>query len=75
MKNETNRIRKTGAGLKARRGSMLMEYVVVTCGIGAVLMVFMTRAFYGIGSGFGPLGQGLVAFYQRLFGGLSLPVP
>ncbi len=59
----------------AERGSMMLEYVVALCGIGAVLAVFMNREFYDFESGFGALGQGIVAFYQRTLGGLSLPVP
>jgi len=54
---------------------MMMEYVIVLCGIGAALAVFMNREFYSVKEGFGPLGQGIVAFYQRTLGGLSLPVP
>ena len=57
------------------RGSMMMEYVIVLCGIGAALAVFMNREFFDYSNGFGPLGQGIVAFYQRTLGGLSLPVP
>lgn len=54
---------------------MMMEYVIVLLGIGVALMVFMNREFYSASNGFGPLGQGIVAFYQRTLGGLSLPVP
>ena len=71
MKNENNRIRKTGM----RRGSMVMEYAVVVCGIAVVLCLFMNLAFYNEVEGFGPIGQGIVAFYQRLQGGLALPIP
>lgn len=53
----------------------MMEYVVVLCGIGVVLVVFMNRAFFDYSRGFGPLGQGIVAFYQSILGGLSLPIP
>ena len=61
--------------LKKEQGSMMMEYVIVLLGIGVALMVFMNREFYSVSNGFGPLGQGIVAFYQRTLGGLSLPVP
>ncbi len=70
MKNETDR-----TNLKSENGSMMMEYVIVLCGIGVALMVFMNREFFDYTNGFGPLGQGIVAFYQRTLGGLSLPVP
>ena len=61
--------------LKEEQGSMMMEYVIVLLGIGVALLVFMNREFYSVSNGFGPLGQGIVAFYQRTLGGLSLPVP
>ena len=61
--------------LNGEQGSMMMEYVIVLLGIGVALMVFMNREFYSVRNGFGPLGQGIVAFYQRALGGLSLPVP
>ena len=70
MKNETDRTNK-----KSENGSMMMEYVIVLCGLGVALMVFMNREFFDYTNGFGPLGQGIVAFYQRTLGGLSLPVP
>ena len=63
------------ANLMNERGSMMLEYVIVLSGIGVALIVFMNREFYSITQGFGPLGQGIVAFYQRTLGGLSLPVP
>jgi len=65
--------RASGAG--GERGSVMMEYVVVLSGIGVALMLFTTRQFYSVTDGFGPLGRGVVAFYQRTQGGLSLPVP
>ena len=70
MKNENDRM-----NMKSESGSMMMEYVIVLCGIGVALMVFMNREFFDYKEGFGPLGQGIVAFYQRTLGGLSLPVP
>ena len=57
------------------RGSIMLEYVIVLCGIGVALIVFLNRWFYNTTDGFGSLGQGIVAFYQRLQGGLSLPIP
>ena len=68
MKNTTDII-------KDERGSIMLEYVIVLCALGVALVVFMNREFYDVSDGFGPLGQGIVAFYQRLQGGLSLPVP
>ena len=59
---------------------MMMEYVIVLAGIGIALLWFSNVLFYtgfsqGATTEWGPLGQQLVAFYQRTLGGLSLPVP
>ena len=56
-------------------GSMMAEYVIAVTAIGAALAIFMNRMFFDFGDGFGPLGQQFVAFYQKILGGLSLPVP
>ena len=61
--------------LASERGSMMLEYVIVLLGISVALIVFMNREFYSVTDGFGPLGRGIVAFYQRTSGALSLPVP
>lgn len=63
------------AHVATNRGSAMMEYVIVTGVLAIGLVAFMGRAFFDPSRGFGPLGQGLVAFYQRTFGGLSLPIP
>lgn len=64
-----------GTAFGAHSGSAMLEYVIVVGALAVGLMAFMNNAFYDHVSGFGPLGQGLVAFYQRTFGGLSLPIP
>lgn len=61
--------------MSGERGSATMEYVIALLGLGIALMVFLNREFYSVAEGFGPLGQGVAAFYQRTLGGLSLPVP
>lgn len=70
MKNENDRMET-----KMRSGAIMMEYVIVVSAISLVVLVFMDCSFYSIGSGFGPLGQEIVAFFQRLQGGLALPIP
>lgn len=66
---------KSIKNIASEKGSIMLEYVIVLCGIGVALIVFMNRAFFDISAGFGPLGREIVAFYQRMLGGLSLPVP
>ena len=70
-----------------RKGSVLMEYLVVLVFVGAALMITSARSFYSPVSGddsgdprinpkgFGEFGKKFVGFYQRTAGGLSLPVP
>ena len=74
MNNRENKTR-TARIRASQKGSIMLEYMIVVCGLGAALMIFMSRTFFDISAGFGPLGRGIVAFYQRLLGGLSLPVP
>ena len=75
MKNNINinAIAKLGA---SNQGSILMEYVLVQTLVACLLMLVMNELFYNWGTaGFGPAGMGIKFFYQRLLGGLSLPVP
>ena len=66
-------IAKSGA---FNKGSILMEYVLVQTLVACLLMLVMNELFYNWGTAkFGPAGAGIKFFYQRLLGGLSLPVP
>ena len=57
-------------------GSVLMEYLLVQILVACLLMVVMNALFYNWGTAtFGPGGMAIKYFYQRLLGGLSLPVP
>ena len=61
---------------ESRRGSVLMEYVLVQVLVACLLMAVMNALFYNWGTAeFGPVGMGIKYFYQRLLGGFSLPVP
>lgn len=73
-KLEQNKV--NGNARKGRRGSILMEYVLVQVFVACALMLFMNKWFYNWATGsFGPTGLQVKYFYQRLLGGLSLPVP
>lgn len=62
--------------MTAGRGSVLMEYLLVQTLVACLLTVVMNGLFYDWGTAeFGPAGLGMQHFYQRLQGGLSLPVP
>ena len=62
--------------MTSARGSVLMEYLIVQTLVACLLVVFMNGMFYNWATAqFGPAGTGLQHFYQRLLGGLSLPVP
>ena len=81
MKNNTTRTEIRGKGRASARpsrrtGSVLMEYLLVQVLVACLLMVVMNELFYNWGTAkFGPAGMGIKYFYQRLLGGLSLPVP
>ncbi|MCR5751505.1 MAG: hypothetical protein K6G91_06065 [Kiritimatiellae bacterium] len=62
--------------MKTSRGSVLMEYVMLQTLVACLLMAVMNASFYDWASAeFGPAGREIRNFYQRLLGGLSLPVP
>ena len=61
-------------------GSVLMEYVVVCCFIGCVILLFLHNEFYNVVDGYhtkGPLklGEGYVYFQRLRLFALSLPIP
>lgn len=68
------RLRATGAG-----GSVLMEYVVLCSFVAMALILFWRVEIYDFSSGWqeGTLGLGrsVVEFYQRVLGGIAMPVP
>ena len=85
---------KTAIVHSGERGSMMMEYIVVTAAIGMALAVFMERNFFDFDTVGGKeakmeapyykfeeqrfdmsLGRQVAAFFERLAGGLALPIP
>ena len=74
--NKLEQIKVSGNAQKGRKGSVLMEYVLVQVLVACLLMLVMNELFYNWATGsFGPTGMQVKYFYQRLLGGLSLPVP
>lgn len=67
--------------LRSRKGSMLMEYVLLQAlvamgiGIGGGLLSWGYGDVYDYSVGMGPLGGMMQCYFQRILGGLSLPVP
>ena len=62
--------------IRSSGGSMLMEYLLVQVLVACFLMLAMNALFYNWSSGsLVKLGLEVKYFFQRLLGGLSLPVP
>ncbi len=58
------------------KGSVLMEYVLLCCFTAAVIIEVWHTELYNFDTGWkGELGRGTVDFYQRVLGGIALPVP
>lgn len=61
---------------RSRSGSVLMEYVVLSCLVGVVLLEFVHVLFYNPVDGFRPaLGIPFVQRQQRSLSALALPIP
>lgn len=59
-----------------RKGSVVMEYLIVQVFVACVLAVFMHDYFFQVEYGtYVGYGKTLQDTYERIFGGLSLPVP
>lgn len=57
---------------------MMLEYAVVQIGIGVALLAWMYANVYDFSTGLtggDTLGARLIGYYQRILGGLSLPMP
>lgn len=77
--------RQTASG--GERGSVLMEYMVMSCVTVSAIVVFWNTQLYDHRNGWKEgtpipklekklrLGRETVEFYQRVLGGIALPVP
>ena len=54
-----------------------MEYLVVCVMLAVPLMLFLRTPFYNASEGkyIGEIGLGLQAMFQRVLGGIALPIP
>ena len=60
--------------LKARTGSMMLEYTLML--LAASAFVYFAREIFEPGVGFTEdVGKPLVAYFQRVLTGISLPIP
>lgn len=66
----------SGRRRKGERGSVLMEYVVL-CSAVMLLVEFIWReGLYSPSEGWkGTLGTPIESYYQRVLGGIALPIP
>lgn len=61
---------------RSRRGSILMEYMIIQVLVACLLILTLNYTFYNWASGeYVGTGLRIKYFYQRVLGGLSLPVP
>ena len=85
MKKHTS-INNLGARISARKGSILMEYLIIQVFVAGALMLAMSceGSFNGVNcfgfyshlkGDFVGLGLKVKEFHQRIIGGLSLPIP
>lgn len=56
-------------------GAVLMEYVVLCCGIAVVLLEFMHTQFYNFEEGYVGLGLEWAESVQLLHRAIALPIP
>ena len=62
--------------MRLRRGSVMMEYLIVQVFVACFLAIAMHDEFFQVENGkFVKIGEQLKEHYQRILGGLSLPVP
>ena len=84
--SNTSAINNQGVTVKARKGSILMEYLIIQVFVACVLMLAMQceGSFNGVTcfgfynhqkADFVGLGLKVKQFHQRIIGGLSLPIP
>ena len=58
-------------------GSFLMEYLVVCAMLAVPLMLLLHKQFFDVSTGeyVGEIGLGLQSMFQRVLGGIALPIP
>lgn len=62
--------------LSGDKGSVLMEYVVLCSFTALAIIGAWHAALYNADEGWtGTMGRGLVEYYQRISGGIAMPIP
>lgn len=61
--------------MKRDAGSVLMEYVVLCCFLGAAVVLAVHFGFYNVNDGYVGTGRSYVWFQRLRLYALSLPVP
>lgn len=56
-------------------GSVLMEYVILCCFIGAGIAMFVHLDFYNVSDGYVGMGLKFVQWRQTLLHALAIPIP
>lgn len=56
-------------------GAVLMEYVVLCCGIALVLLEFMHTQFFNFGQGYVGLGHEWAEHVRIMHRAIALPIP
>lgn len=56
-------------------GSVLMEYVILCCFVGACIALFVHLDFYNVSDGYVGMGLKFVQWRQTLLHALAIPIP
>ncbi len=67
---------KARSAASGDKGSVLMEYVVLCCFTMAAIFIAWRTELYDYEKGWtGHMGTGIVNYYQRVLGGITMPIP
>lgn len=67
--------KRRGENAHRDSGAVLMEYVVLCCGVALVLLEFMHAQFFNFEQGYVGMGLDWAESVQRLHRAIALPIP